>query len=259
MLELLTVGLGGPPKPDSDVASADATPTSTPNTSRPGTPQTGHLLSAKPARGGGVSRRARKAAANKTTSSADESKKKDKPAKAKSKGMRKWDADGLANDDDEDEKVLDYSTANTNGTEEGGPGSGPVYSGLEDVDASASGMRNRKGQYVLKDLGDEVHSILKGANEKKAQPTSSKGGAIGAGFGAISGLFRNVIGGKTLTKEDLEKPMKGMEEHLLKKNVAREAAVRLCEGVERELIGHKTGSFECIHPFPLHYPSISRF
>ena len=35
-----------------------------------------------------------------------------------------------------------------------------------------------------------------------------------------------------------------MEEHLLKKNVAREAAVRLCEGVERELIGVKTASFE---------------
>lgn len=51
----------------------------------------------------------------------------------------------------------------------------------------------------------------------------------------------------TLTKSDLDKPMKAMEEHLLSKNVAREAAVRLCEGVERELIGVKTASFESIH------------
>ncbi|KAG8528751.1 uncharacterized protein KY384_006438 [Bacidia gigantensis] len=51
--------------------------------------------------------------------------------------------------------------------------------------------------------------------------------------------------GKVLTKADLEKPMRGMEEHLLKKNVAREAAVRLCESVERELIGVRTGNFEC--------------
>jgi signal recognition particle receptor subunit alpha len=49
-----------------------------------------------------------------------------------------------------------------------------------------------------------------------------------------------------LTKADLDKAMKGMEYHLLKKNVAREAAVRLCEGVERELIGVKTGNFESI-------------
>jgi signal recognition particle receptor subunit alpha len=54
-----------------------------------------------------------------------------------------------------------------------------------------------------------------------------------------------------LTKEDLEKAMKGMEEHLLKKNVAREAALRLCEGVEKELIGVKTGSFESKFPSSL--------
>jgi signal recognition particle receptor subunit alpha len=35
-----------------------------------------------------------------------------------------------------------------------------------------------------------------------------------------------------------------MEDHLLRKNVAREADFRLCEGVERELIGVKTGNFE---------------
>jgi signal recognition particle receptor subunit alpha len=44
--------------------------------------------------------------------------------------------------------------------------------------------------------------------------------------------------------------MKGMEEHLLKKNVAREAAVRLCEGVEKELVGVKTGSFESASSYP---------
>jgi signal recognition particle receptor subunit alpha len=67
---------------------------------------------------------------------------------------------------------------------------------------------------------------------------------VGSSLSAIGGLFRNVVGGKTLTKEDLDKAMKGMEDHLLRKNVAREAAIRLCEGVERELIGVKTGNFE---------------
>ena len=37
-----------------------------------------------------------------------------------------------------------------------------------------------------------------------------------------------------------------MEDHLLKKNVAREAAVRLCEGVKQELVGKKTGNFQSV-------------
>ena len=119
---------------------------------------------------------------------------------------------------------------------------------LEPIDSTSFGTRTKKGQFVLKDLDEEVYSILQGAQAKKPQPESS--GIVGSSLGAISGLFRNVVGGKVLTKEDLEKPMRGMEEHLLKKNVAREAAVRLCEGVERELIGVKTGSFESM--FILH-------
>ena len=54
------------------------------------------------------------------------------------------------------------------------------------------------------------------------------------------------MGNKTLTKEDLEKPLKGIEDHLLKKNVALEAAVRLCQSVEHDLLGTKTGNFTSI-------------
>lgn len=161
--------------------------------------------------------------------------------------MRRWDADGLA--DDDDEVPLDYSA--TTGADDSRPVSS---SEVEPVDMAASGTRTGKGQYILKDLDNEVHSILQNANEKRAQATPSTGGVVSSGLGAISGLFRNVVGGKVLTKKDLEAPMKGMEEHLLKKNVAREAAVRLCEGVERELIGTKTGSFESMN---ITLPSLS--
>ncbi|KAI4269546.1 MAG: hypothetical protein LQ337_007217 [Flavoplaca oasis] len=228
--------LSGRRSPTSAAPSTDATPTSTPDTSRPNTPLNGHLLSAKPGRGG-TSRRARKAASGKP--SAVEGFKEKSVGKAKGKQLRRWDADGMA---DEDRDVpLDYSA--TSDTD-----SRPVSSaGVEPVDMAASGTRTSKGQYILKDLDDEVHSILQNANQKKEESESSKPtGVVGSSLGAISGLFRNVIGGKALTKQDLEKPMKGMEDLLLRKNVAREAAVRLCEGVERELIGKKTGSFESI-------------
>ena len=165
--------------------------------------------------------------------------------KAKGKQLRRWDADGMA--DEDGEVPLDYSA--TSDTD-----SRPVSSAsAEPADMVASGTRTSKGQYILKDLDDEVHSILQNANQKKEESASSKPtGVVGSSLGAISGLFRNVIGGKVLTKQELEKPMKGMEDLLLKKNVAREAAVRLCEGVERELIGKKTGSFEST--LSLHFP-----
>ncbi|KAL2269063.1 hypothetical protein VTJ83DRAFT_3909 [Remersonia thermophila] len=226
-------------------SSPESSPVPSPNVSRPSTPSAGHLLAAKTGPGGRMSRRARKL---QNSSSAPPSSGDEGPAKKGRQGKqvkrgRKWDADGLA--DESDDVQLDYSApAATSDSEAEKRGS------VEEVDASTWGSRT-KGKFVLKDLGDEVHSILADAEAKKqaaaAKAGSSSTGLLGSSLGAIGGLFRNVVGGKVLTKEDLDKAMKGMEEHLLKKNVAREAALRLCEGVEKELIGVKTGSFESIN------------
>ncbi|RAL65828.1 hypothetical protein DID88_005491 [Monilinia fructigena] len=221
-----------------EVTSTESTPIGTPN-SRPSTPAS-HILSAKAGPGGKVSRRARKAAQTPTyASSGDESHKKVRSAKSGPKKGRKWDAEGMV--DEDSDTPLDYSApANgaTSGEDEARPGA------VEGVEQTSWGSKTGKGQFVLKDLEDEVHSILDTANAKKAESNIPSTGLVGSSFSAIGGLFRNVVGGKTLTKEDLDKAMKGMEDHLLRKNVAREAAMRLCEGVERELIGVKTGSFE---------------
>jgi signal recognition particle receptor subunit alpha len=114
---------------------------------------------------------------------------------------------------------------------------------VEEIDSKSWGSK-AGGRFVLKDLDDQVQSILASADAKKSDSTTAPTSIVGSSLSAIGGLFRNVVGGKTLTKEDLDKAMKGMEDHLLRKNVAREAAIRLCEGVERELIGVKTGNFE---------------
>lgn len=232
--------------------STDVTPIPTPVSSRPNTPVVGHLLSAKPRAKPGASRRARKAATSATASSGDEDlRRKSKVGKGNAKTQRKWDADGMA--DEDDGTTLDYSA--TPAGEISTSGDDSVYrpTGMDSISIDSSGTRTRKGQFVLKDLDDEVHAILKEATDQKSQSVSQPGKGLGSGLGVISGLFRNVIGGKVLSKSDLEKPMRGMEEHLLKKNVAREAAVRLCEGVERELIGVKTGSFESELALPPSY------
>ncbi|KAI7785834.1 signal recognition particle receptor subunit alpha [Diaporthe eres] len=215
---------------------------STPVTSRPATPANNAVLGGDASPAAKLSRRARKAVnrTNSAPASGDETaSRKTKGAEKQAKKGRKWDDDGLPLEDDPDVK-LDYS---------GDTGDAAVgrSSALEEVDSSTWGSTT-KGKFVLKDLGDEVHSMLADAEAKKAATSTetANGGLVGTGLSAITGLFRNVIGGKKLTKEDLDKAMKGMEDHLLRKNVAREAAVRLCEGVEKELIGVTTGSFESI-------------
>ncbi|QSZ36682.1 hypothetical protein DSL72_006563 [Monilinia vaccinii-corymbosi] len=223
-----------------EVTSTESTPLGTP-ISRPSTPAS-HILSAKAGPGGKISRRARKAAQTPTyASSGDESHKKVRSAKSGPKKGRKWDAEGMV--DEDSDTPLDYS-APANGATSGEDEGRPIA--IEGVEQASWGSKTGKGQFVLKDLEDEVHSILDSANSKKAESSTLSTGLVGSSFSAIGGLFRNVVGGKTLTKEDLDKAMKGMEDHLLRKNVAREAAMRLCEGVERELIGVKTGSFESV-------------
>ncbi|KAJ0425294.1 signal recognition particle, alpha subunit, N-terminal-domain-containing protein [Aspergillus carlsbadensis] len=239
---------GGPPPPPvpgllkaqpqaalGAVTSDEGSPPQTPEISRTSTPTSSHIITGKAGPGGRASRRARKAAnASATASSGDEKARKGKTPKGGKRG-RKWDADGLA--DEDDGTVLDYSAPA--GSEET---SAPA---VEAVWEDSWGRRTGKGQFVLKDLGDEVHSILDNADSEKAK-SSTPSGLVGSGFSAIGGLLRNIVGGKVLTEADLEKPLKAMEDHLLKKNIAREAAVRLCEGVKQELVGKKTGNFQSV-------------
>lgn len=238
-----------------DTLSTDSTPIPTPDASRPSTP--GNLVVAKAGPVAKMSRRARKAqnSGSAPVSSGDESlasSRQKKGAKATKKG-RKWSAEGFA-DEEDDSLQLDYSKPNASESETEAVGRS---SALDAVESSTWGSRS-KGKFILKDLGDEVHDILASAEAEKAEKAAraeSKSGLLGSGVNTISGLFRNIVGGKTLTKADLENAMKGMEDHLLRKNVAREAAVRLCESVEKELVGVKTGNFESTFAIPS--PSIT--
>lgn len=239
----LPPGLKHRPKARSSATEAsstvESTPAKTPSNSRPSTPAGNHLVVGKSGPMGKMSRRARKMhSSSAPVSSGDEGTA--RKAKAPKKG-RKWNADGFASE--EDDVQLDYSAA-ANGVTSESEAEGRK-AGFEYVDPSTWGTKTSKGQFVLKDLDDEVNDILTSAQSKTTTQTNS-GGLVNAGLSTISGLFRNVVGGKTLTKDDLKKPMDGMKDHLIQKNVAPEAAVRLRDSVENELVGLKTGSFESI-------------
>jgi signal recognition particle receptor subunit alpha len=227
-----------------DTTSTDATPVPTPDVSRPSTPAgASHLLTGK-AGPGKASRRARKAqglATSAPASSGDEaSGKRSIKGKSNVKSKRRWDADGFAVDGDDD-TVLDYSAQ--------GGDAGDSERNVEEVNANDMGERTGKGQFVLKDLDDEVDAILAASSKKQAsveESTGESGGLFGTASSKITGMFRNVVGGKTLSKEDLKQPLLQMENFLVEKNVAREAAVRLCQSVETDLLNQKTGSFASI-------------
>ncbi|KAK5458001.1 hypothetical protein LTS15_004080 [Exophiala xenobiotica] len=248
---------GGPPPPEGpqfikaqpravSILNGDSpqgTPVQTPETSRPSTPLHGvasHLLAEKARPGSRGSRRARKVAnvitPSANASSGDEARRPKAARAASAKKGRVWGPDGVA--DEADDVNLDYSAVG----EEANGGAGVRSPPPEAISQESWGTKNKQGQFVLKDLGDEVNNILSSADADKAETN----GAATSRFGAISGYFRNVVGGKTLTKEDLEKPLRSMEEHLINKNVARDAAIRLCQGVEAEMVGKKTGAFESI-------------
>ncbi|KAG9199548.1 hypothetical protein G6514_008406 [Epicoccum nigrum] len=218
--------------------SADSTPVQTPDTSRPNTPGSRILAGkARPA-GAKLSRRDRKKASGSPApaSSGDEASTKRKGKSAKKN--RTWGE--LGAEEEDGDMVLDYSQSDIReGAAE------PEQ--LEEIHQDTWGRKTNKGEFVLKDLDEEMDAIIQEQNAKKDKAaTAAAGGLVGSSLGAIGGYFRNVVGGKTLTKEDLAKSLKAMEEHLLNKNVAREAAVRLCESVERDLIGMKTPSFTTI-------------
>ena len=233
--------VGGAKQSESATTSTDSTPIPTPDTSRPSTPAS-HILGGK-AGPKGASRRARKAASGvPAASSGDERKGKVSTSKKDTtKKMRRWDDAGMV--DEGDGSVLDYSAQSPPADET----VEDFITAIEPVDVKASGTRTGKGQYVLKDLDHEVHSILQKAKANKSSSlATSKEGLVTSSLSTISGLFRNVIGGKTITKTELDKALKNMETHLLNKNVAHEAAVRLCQGVEKELVDTKTASFESV-------------
>lgn len=218
--------------------SADSTPVPTPDASRPTTPAQSHLVTGKTRpglSGGKLSRRDKKKANamnSAPASSGDEASVKRK-GKSAAKKNRVWGEFGAEEEDQS--VVLDYSQGDIGDEALGNEA-------MEEIKPETWGRKTGKGEFVLKDLDEEMDEIIAAQNAKKDSSTPSAG-LVGSSLGAIGGLFRNVVGGKTLTKEDLAKPLKGMEEHLLQKNVAREAVVRLCDSVERDLVGLKTSSF----------------
>lgn len=161
--------------------------------------------------------------------------------KAKTKTQRKW---GIEAPTETDMASLDYSVDKPD--DDASRGSHDLYAL---VDKASLGVRTQDGMYEVKDWefsrsgDDETDNVI-----AKALNKSNLGNKVastsGSSLGAIGSLFARLTGAKVLTEEDLKPVLEGMKQHLMKKNVAKEIADKVCEGVGETLVGKKVGSFQ---------------
>jgi signal recognition particle receptor subunit alpha len=62
----------------------------------------------------------------------------------------------------------------------------------------------------------------------------------------LSSLFNRLTGKKVLSESDLDPVLREMEKHLMSKNVAKDIAEKLCEGVGKALVGKKLGGMTSV-------------
>lgn len=162
------------------------------------------------------------------------------PAKRKSKAkiQRKWGDEPVT---ESDMASLDFSSDKYDSTANGDVGSHDLQAL---VDQSSLGTRTRDGLYEVKDWDFSKHDDTDMAIANALRPAVAKVAAQPSSLGALGSIFARLTGSKILSEADLRPVLEGMKQHLMKKNVAKEIADKVCEGVGESLIGKKVGGLQ---------------
>jgi len=64
--------------------------------------------------------------------------------------------------------------------------------------------------------------------------------------GVVTNLFKGLVGGKTITADDIAPPMEKLKDHLIAKNVAADVAAKICDSVAKKLEGKVLGTFTTV-------------
>ncbi|GFO45885.1 signal recognition particle receptor subunit alpha-like [Plakobranchus ocellatus] len=169
----------------------------------------------------------------KKTAGADNGKSPEGPKRRVKQGT-KWDNSGSS----KDVGSLDFSSATDDSafipTQAEKALVGKMSGQLQDIEPEDDG--DDSDEYEEEEEEEEVE--VKSKN--KSQSKSSGGG------GGMFSMFRNLVGSKTLSHEDLKPVLDKMKDHLIAKNVAADIAVKLCESVSAKLEGKVLGTFGSI-------------
>jgi signal recognition particle receptor subunit alpha len=179
---------------------------------------------------------------------------KKKPMK---KAMRTWDDSFPGVDDGVN---LDYSSGKI-------PDAATAVDVSHLIDESSRGVVGNNGLYEVKDLDfglieeDEEEDIiaraLSGTSLGRSSASSQEAPRAFSRFSTLGNLFSRVTGSMTITKQDLDPVLAGMMDHLMQKNVAKEIATKICEGIGESLVGKRVSGFRGAHLFlPVFTPRI---
>ncbi|KAL4228445.1 hypothetical protein ACF0H5_011491 [Mactra antiquata] len=151
------------------------------------------------------------------------------PESGKKKGKvgTKWDLGGTA----EDAKVLDFTDSKSKGD-----------LSTNGVDVS---LKDEEIQYVGT-MGGELRNIETESESEDDEPVAQKSKTSKKSQGGMFSMFKNLVGSKMLTQEDVAPVLDKFREHLVSKNVAAEIAQKLCESVSAKLEGKVLGTFSTI-------------
>ena len=109
---------------------------------------------------------------------------------------------------------------------------------VKDWDFS-SGVRDENDENDLISQALNSSSFVENKVQREDQPTSTLGS-----------IFARLTGTKVLMAQDLKPVLGAMKDHLMKKNVAKDIAEKVCEGVGESLQGKKIGGFRGRLPSP---------
>lgn len=164
-----------------------------------------------------------------------------KPSGAQSKLMRKW---GDSNVTADDMAALDYSA----------PAPTEVKVDVEQlVSTDAMGSRGANGMYEVAEwnyskggndpLPSEEEILSRRVNKLSIEDGDEEEKADESTWAS---MFARLSGKKVLTREDLRPVLAEMERHLMSKNVAKDIAEKLCEGVGAALVNKKLGGLSTV-------------
>ncbi|GHJ84366.1 hypothetical protein NliqN6_0768 [Naganishia liquefaciens] len=202
-----------------------------------------------------------------------------KAGSATSKVMRKW-ADSTSAVSQAEMDQLDFSGPDGHVDSADASGSTTPLAGTQAVDldslvsTSAMGKVGNDGLYEVADwdtgrkadgsgIATEEEILAKGRQaypalfgnslDSKTGASATSGRSEGAqavepskAGSALSNLFSRFTGSKVLTKQDLEPVLAEMEKHLMGKNVAKDIAEKICEGVGTALAGKRLGGMSSV-------------
>ena len=120
------------------------------------------------------------------------------------------------------------------------------------VDKDSLGTRGQDGLYEVKDWefakkptddGDADDFVTRAlVAQQKIQTQQEKSGSS---LGALGSIFARLTGSKTLNESDLKPVLDTMKQHLMKKNVAKSIADKVCDGVGKGMLGKKISGYQC--------------